>query len=213
MDTASRSRLRNFLIEHQSLIILFIGFVSLALTIRQNRLLQGQVTSCALRQKTLAGDLELSRKMMQLVGEPMPLTPQLKALVHDPSAAGGDLVVVVFNPTTCGRSLRDQLSIVRSFQEHRAQDSQAFLGLIGADTREDQSYALMLRSNKLMTFPFSYARSRDLSSLFPLESDTDYIDTPIYLLVDRDFRIRSVFKPDSSKPETLERWLERRLAT
>ena len=119
---------------------------------------------------------------------------------------------MVFNPTACGKCLREQLTIVHSFQEHLGLQSSAFLGLVGADTREDQSYALMLRSTNLMTFPFSYARSQELSKLFPLQAETGYADTPIYLLVDRDFRIKAVFKPHRSKPEALEHWLEHRFA-
>jgi hypothetical protein len=212
MRTVPKIGLRTFFINNQNFILILISAALLVLMIRQNWSLRGQVAAGANREKALAQSLELSRDMMQLVGSPLPFAPRLRELAKDDASPGGNHVVVVFNPTACGKCLREQLTIVRSFQERLGPRSLDFLGLVGADTREDQSYVLMLRSAKLMGFPFSYARSQELSKLFPLQAETGYSDTPIYLLVDRDFRIKSVFKPHRSKPETLERWLERRLA-
>jgi hypothetical protein len=207
----SQYRVRAFLIKNQGWLLMLLCFASLLLLIRQNWLLRGQVAVCIEREKSVADKLQLSQGLMQLVGAPLPLSSRLR------DAAGGenphsDRIVVVFNPTTCGKGLREHLVAIRSFQERLGPRREVFMGLVGADTREDQSYTLALRNSKLMTFPFSYVRSRELSRFFPLESETGFIETPIYLLVDRDFRIKSVFMPDSVKPGGLELWLKTRIA-
>ncbi|HEX6902995.1 MAG TPA: hypothetical protein VF789_24980 [Thermoanaerobaculia bacterium] len=211
MDTPARNRLVTLLINHQSLILILVCFASLALLIRQNRLVHGQLAACVVREKAVADKLQLSRDLMQLVGAPVPFASRLRE-AEGAAAPAGDRIVVVFNPTTCGQGLRGHLSTIRVLQERLGSEHVAFLGLVGADTREDQTYTLNLRNSKLMTFPFSYVRSRELARFFPLEAETGFSETPIYLWVDRDFRIKSVFRPDSIEPEGLERWLEARTA-
>ena len=211
MDTAARNRLITLLINNQSLILLLVCFASLALLIRQNWLLRGQLAICVERERSVADKLRLSQDLMQLVGAPIPFASELRD-AEGKATPGGDRIVVAFNPTTCGKGLRGHLSTIRVLQQRLGSERVVFLGLVGADTREDQTYTLNLRKSNLMTFPFSYVRSRDLSRFFPMESETGFNETPIYLLVDRTFRIKSVFRPDSSEPEGLERWLKTRVA-
>ena len=211
METTVKDRLKSFLIKNQGWLLILISFVSLLFLIRQNWLLRGQLAVCVERERSVADKLQLSQDLMQLVGAPLPLAERLRDAAESESPRS-DRIVVVFNPTTCGKGMREHLVAIRSFQERLGPRREVFMGLVGADTREDQSYALALRNSKLMTFPFSYVRSRELSRFFPLESETGFIETPIYLLVDRDFRIKSVFMPDSVKPEGLELWLKTRIA-
>ena len=193
--------------KNRDVILIGLGFLIVVVTVFQNVELRKSVAACEVEKRVLSEQARLSSSMNQLVGARIPLHDKVRASLGNklPSGRGG--VVLVFSPTACGSNIREQLTVLKDFRRRFSADRLAFLALVGLEAEQDREWALALQERDLLSFPFVYARSEALARSFPLQSESGYTDSPLYFLIDSDFRVRAAFKPNSQKPHELYTWL------
>lgn len=192
--------------------VALVGLVGLALVLFlswRNLGLRGdlarELSSFQTLEETIAWNLQLSA----LEGTRLPdsLTTSLRPeIASEGDRPAGQTLLIVYTPTVCVSCLRAGLLSLQANRSDLESEGIFAHALIGERRRTRES-ALLLREDGLLTFPMTFVPADTVLDSLPFGRQAGFTDTPLYLLLDRDLNVRSVFKADQRRSALLDQWL------
>ncbi|MGQ0561856.1 MAG: hypothetical protein ACT443_08295, partial [Gemmatimonadota bacterium] len=113
-------------------------------------------------------------------------------------------LLIAYGSNVCVTCLNAGL---RSLRQWRVKASPVH-AVIGEESRGDRERAALLREDSLLPYPITFVPAADLQRTLFSHLGEEHAEEPIYLLIDRQFKIRSVFQADQKRPDLLDEWLE-----
>ncbi|HSR69627.1 MAG TPA: hypothetical protein VLU25_16975 [Acidobacteriota bacterium] len=138
--------------------------------------------------------------------------PLSHLIYEDPSAFPQErfsprgTVVTVFNPTVCQQCLEDGLVLMKKYQTDLIDHGLGLVAVVGETGKGTRTTIALLRDSKELDYHFEFVKAGHLESTFPFVHEARYIDEPIFLFIDGNFRVASSFKPDCKRMPDLESW-------
>lgn len=139
----------------------------------------------------------LGRSLPELLGDPSEFAEER------PSAS----VVIVFNPTVCGRCLKEGLRILAEHQPRIEQLGFGPFAVVGETGTGTRVSLAKLRESKLLAFRSLLVKAEQIERSLPFVVGSAYIDEPIFFFIDSNRKIVQAFKPDCRRMENLRHWL------
>jgi len=121
--------------------------------------------------------------------------------------SAAQFLVMVYTPMVCQRALHDGLQTLVSSPVVKANEAATYV-VIGVNGPADRERALLFRADGTLPFPLVFVPADTLIRALFAKTDDTFDEEPIYLLLDRQFHVRSAFHADQRRPELLDLWLE-----
>lgn len=202
----------DFIRAEKELVIVTLAALLLVLLITQNIGIKRTNTRLGTQIEAIktqyALQFDFATAAARMIGNEIPADVSITPTASEAGAPEQGTLLMIYNPTVCGRSVTDQLNILKDLHPLLQQSGLQLQALIGVSSQDDKRYTLTLQRDALLFYPFAYVEADRLSEVFPLQLGTTFSDTPLYFVADADGRIEAAFKPDSKDPGTLKRWLE-----
>lgn len=211
----SRSREKTWQALAPVAVVGTIGVLLVVVLSWQNITLRGDVAregrALAALEETLVWNLRISG--LEGVTLPAPwlesLRPDLATLEKGSTAR---TLLVVYTPTVCVTCLREGLRTIGEYHEELVRFGIMPHGLVG-ERIGAREFALFLREDGLLSFPVTFVPAEKVQGSVSWGREPGFTETPLYLLVDGEFKILTAFKADRQKASLLQKWLTAILET
>ncbi len=114
---------------------------------------------------------------------------------------------IIFDFTTCGNCLRDQLALLKQYKEKFEIKNIRVLGIIGITSKGEESYLIGLDVGGEIFFPCKIIPVEELYRTFGLDRER-FLDTPFYIFTSHQYQVLDTCKPAYQNTKEFELWLD-----
>jgi hypothetical protein len=193
--------------------VILVGVAGLTLILVlawSNVSLRGDLVRDGRTLQSLENTVVWNLRLSTLEGAPMPgaLADALRPDIGpQEDLAGGQTLLMVYTPSVCLTCLRSGLESIGKSRP-RLEIAGIWPHALIGERRRTRESALLLREDGLLTFAMTFVPADMVLKNLPFGKEPGFAETPLYLLLDQDLNVTTVFKADSQRPELLNRWLE-----
>lgn len=116
-------------------------------------------------------------------------------------------IVMVFNLTVCGSCLDEHLRYINRIKDKIKQKDITMLAVIGINDEKEKSEVVVLHESGRLPFPYAFLIAAEVDELLGISKKDNYLDTPVYFLLDTSSVVESIIKPDGPDTTLLGMWL------
>lgn len=115
-------------------------------------------------------------------------------------------VFIIFDMTVCGQCLNSAIDTLRTFDEVLFQKGIRILSFIGISHPNEESEIIDSHRSGKIFFPYQPIPVDILYKSFLIDRNT-FLDTPLFVYTDHEYKIIDIFKPKYLETEELLKWL------